>query len=49
MKLLSALFVLAVLGTSGAAFALAYAHPDAASDAYDGRVCAVSGYMMYCS
>ncbi len=49
MKLLSALFVLAILGTTGAAVALAYTHPDAASEAYNGRVCAVSGYMMYCS
>jgi hypothetical protein len=49
LKLLSTLLVLAVIGTTGAATALTYNRSGATTDAPVGRICTLSGYMMYCS
>ena len=49
MKLLSTLFLLAFVGTAGAAVALAYSHPGNVTDDATGRICVVSGYTMYCN
>lgn len=49
MKLLSTLLVLAVVSTAGAAIALTYNYPGDTGDGSTGRICTMSGYMMYCN